>query len=158
LFVVDIPCGRSFVKGIAWILLLGLLVTGCATSTVEKRRQERSASYAALPPETRALVDKGQINLGMPMDAVYIAWGKPSQVVQGQAPDGTAMTTWIYYGTSWQEYRYWNYRYYPGWRYGYYAMPTLDYDYAPTSYVAAEVTFQNGVVKNWRSSTQPPPY
>lgn len=145
-------------RGIAAILLLGLLVTGCATSTVEKRRQERYTSYAALPPETRALVDKGQVKVGMPMDAVYIAWGKPSQVVQGQAPDGTAVTTWIYYGTAWQEYRYWNYHYYPGWRYGYYAMPTLDYDYAPTSYVAAEVTFQNGVVKNWRSSTQPQPY
>ena len=145
-------------KGIASILLLGLLVTGCATSTVEKRRQERYTSYAALSPETRELVDKGQIKLGMTMDAVYIAWGKPSQVVQGQAPDGTAMTTWTYYGTAWQEYRYWNYQYYPGWRYGYYPMPTLDYDYVPTSYVSAQVTFQNGVVKNWRSSTQPQPY
>ena len=145
-------------KRMAWVLLLGLAMTGCVTSTVEKRRQERYPAYAAFPTETRELVDKGQIKVGMPMDAVYIAWGKPSQVVQGQAPDGTSVTTWIYYGTAWQEYRYWNYHYYPGWRYGYYAMPTLDYDYVPSSYVAAEVTFQNGVVKHWRNSTQPQPY
>ena len=147
-------------KGIGLILLLALVATGCATSTVEKRRQERSAAYTALPSEQRALVDQSRIEIGMSMDAVYIAWGKPTQIVQGQSPTGAATTTWIYHGTAWQEYRYWNSHYYGyGHGYhGYYSSPSLDYDYIPRSYVAAEVVFENGVVKTWRNITQPQPY
>lgn len=141
------------------ILLLALLAAGCATSTVDKRKQERAAVYSSLAPEQRALVDQGQIKVGMTMDAVYIAWGKPSQIITGQSSNGTATTTWIYHGTTWQEHRYWNYHYYPpSGRYGYYPTPTIDYDYVPQSYVAAEVTFENGVVKTWRNITQPQPY
>src|SRR4051812_48813987 len=99
------------------IFLLGLLVTGCATSNVNSRKAERQLAYATLTPGQRALVDQGQIQIGMPMDAVYIAWGKPSQIIRGESPTGAA-TTWIYSGTTWQEQRYWNYRYYGG-RYGY---------------------------------------
>ena len=145
-------------KGIGFILLLALFAAGCATSTVEKRRQERSAAYASLAPEQRALVDQSQIKVGMPMDAVYIASGKPSQIINGQSSSGAATTTWVYHGTTWQEYRYWNYHYYPSGRHGYYPSPSLDYDYIPQSYVAAEVTFENGVVKSWRNITQPQPY
>lgn len=144
-------------KGIGLILLLALLATGCATSTIEKRREERASTYTALTPEQRALVDQGQIKVGMTADAVYIAWGKPSQIATGQTSDGKNITTWVYHGTTWQEYRYWNYHYYPHGRYAY-PTPTLDYDYIPRSYVAAEVVFENGVVKSWKNLTQPQPY
>lgn len=144
-------------KAIVSLFLLGLLVAGCATSNVVSRKQERAAAYTALPPVQRALVDSGQIKVGMPMDAVYIAWGKPSQIIQGESTSG-ATTTWIYTGTAWQEQRYWSYRHDSG-RYGRgYATPTLDYDYVPRSYEAAEVVFENGMVKSWRNITPPPPY
>ncbi len=78
---------------IASFLLLALITAGCATSTVDKRKQERYSAYASLPPAARELVDKGQIKIGMPMDAVYIAWGKPSQIIHGQSSDGAAITT-----------------------------------------------------------------
>ena len=149
-------------KFIASILLVALFATGCMTSTVAKRKEERSSAYAALSPEMRALVDQSQIKVGMPMDAVYIAWGKPSQVISTESGSGTA-TTWIYIGTAWHEYRFWNYHYYPYYPRGryYYSYPHmtyLDYYYAPYSYPSAEVSFENGVVKNWRHVTPPPPY
>ena len=104
----------------------------------------------------RSLVDQGQVQIGMPMDAVYISWGKPSQVATGQSPTGKMATTWVYHGTSWREYRYWNYRHYGG---GYsYPEAYLDYDYIPSSYVAAEVVFEDGVVKTWRNISHPQPY
>ena len=144
-------------KALALILLLALFAAGCATSTVEKRKQERFSAYTSLSPETRALVDQSQIKIGMPMDAVYIAWGKPSQVATGQSSNGKPLTTWIYTGTTWHEHRYWNYRHNYYGRYAY-PQPYLDYEYFPSSYVAAEVIFEDGVVKSWRNITQPQPY
>jgi hypothetical protein len=136
-----------------------LLGTGCATSTIEKRRNERSAAYQSLAPETRSLVDQGQIAIGMPMEAVFIAWGKPSQVFTGQNERGGTTTTWVYTGTAWQEYRFWNYRMRGAYgRYGYTPEPFLDYDYVPRSYQSAEVVFENNVVKSWKNLTAPPPY
>jgi hypothetical protein len=138
-------------------LALAIFTAGCATSTVDKRKQERASVYSGLAPELQSLVDQGQIQIGMPMDAVYIAWGKPSQVANGQASNGNATTTWVYTGTTWREHRYWNYRRSYGNRYGYPEM-YLDYDYIPSSYVSAEVVFENGLVKSWRNISQPPPY
>lgn len=152
------PHAKGTVKGIALTLLLALLASGCATSTIEKRREERAPTYSALTDEQRALVDQGKIQVGMTADAVYIAWGKPTQIVTGQTSDGKTITTWVYHGTTWQEHRYWSYHYhYPYGPYAY-STPTLAYDYIPQSYVAAEVVFDNGVVKSWRNLTQPPPY
>ena len=70
------------------LLLILLLVSlaGCATSSVESRRKERSSAYTSLSPEMKALVDQGRIQVGMPMDAVYIAWGKPAQILQNESP------------------------------------------------------------------------
>ena len=145
-------------KSFVLILVLALLAGGCATSTIETRKQERYSAYASLAPESRELVDKGQIKPGMTMDAVYIAWGKPSQIITEQTGTDANITRWIYYGTTYREYRFWNYHYYPYGRYGYHGYPTLDYDYVPLSYVAGEVVFENGVVKRWRNATAPPSY
>ena len=89
------------------------------------------------------------------MDAVYIAWGKPSQVAQGESSQGP-LTTWLYYGTTFEEYRYWNYH--PFYPYGPYSGsgPYLDRDYMPRNYIRAEVTFQNNLVSSWRTMPRPP--
>lgn len=133
--------------------LTALVLTGCATSTIESRKQERYAAYAALTPEFRAAVDQGRIKVGLPMDAVFIAWGKPSQALTGESSHGSTVT-WLYHGTHLQEYRYWSYRYI---RYGdrCWPEPYLEHDYYPRSYVRAEVVFENGVVKEWRSLPAP---
>jgi hypothetical protein len=130
------------VKPALLILLLGLLLTGCATTgTVETRKQEKFAAYSALAPELRALVDQGQIKTGMGADAVYIAWGPPGQIAQGEDERGKT-TTWIYYGGYVQEVRYWGYR-------------RVHYDYYPGSYVRAQVVFVDGLVKRWQTFPEP---
>lgn len=136
--------------------LLAVLISGCATSTIDKRRVERSAVYEVLAPEMRSLVDSGQIKVGMPMDAVYIAWGKPSQVFTGESEQGKATTTWMYTGTAWQEHRVWRNHYYGARGYPYSGpSPYLDYDYIPRSYASAEVVFEDGVVKRWNTIAKP---
>ena len=129
------------------------LWSGCATSTVESRRQERSLGYSSLSPELRALVDQGRIKVGMTMDAVYVAWGKPSQILTGESSKGST-TTWLYHGSQLEEHRYWSYR---GVRAGdrWYSQPYLEHEYYPRSYVRAEIVFEEGLVKEWRSLPEP---
>ena len=129
------------VKKAMGLLLAGLVLAGCATSTVMSRKQERYAAYEALTPEMRSLVDQGQIKIGMTMDAVYIAWGQPGQVLQGENAAGKT-TTWVYYGGYVQEVRYWGYR-------------RLHYDYYPGSYVRAQAVFVNGLLSSWQTFAEP---
>ncbi len=136
-------------KPMLWIACLALALAGCATSSIESRRAERAAVYQSLSPEMRALLDQGKIKVGMPMDAVYIAWGKPSQVMAGESEKGETVT-WLYNGTEWEEYRYWNSRSFHHGRHVY-REPFLDTDYVPRDYVRAEIVFENGVVKSWKT-------
>jgi len=120
-------------------------LTGCATtSTIESRKQERVAAYAALSPEFKSLVDGGQIRKGMSEDAVYIAWGRPAQILQQEDQSGAA-TIWLYEGGWMEETRYWYGRRYP----------RLEHDYQPRSYVRAEIVFVDGRVVSWRTLPQP---
>lgn len=138
----------------AGLALAALLSAGCATSTVESRKQERASAYAALPAEMKALVDSGQIRRGMNMDAVYIAWGKPAQVLQQEDQHG-ASTIWLYEGGWWEESRYWTYRQVVGRGDQVYLERYLESDYQPRSYVSAEIVFIKGVVNSWRTLPQP---
>lgn len=134
-------------------LVLALAAAGCATSSIQSRRDERLGAYNSLPAEQRLAVDSGQIKVGMTEDAVYIAMGKPSQILRGENAAG-AMTTWLYFGTTFDEFRTWNMpyqTYYGRW----YGGPYISYHYAPRSYVRAEVRFEAGVVKEWRSLPEP---
>ena len=87
---------------------------------------------------------EGRIKTGMTTDAVYIAWGPPSEVLQGGDQHGD-YTTWIYRGSFLEETRYWAGRPYP----------YLAHDYEPRTYVRAEIIFVNGVVQSWRTLPQP---
>ena len=123
------------------LLLAVLVVSGCATSTVESRKKERAGAYASLTAEMKAAVDQGRIKVGIPMDAVYIAWGPPAQVLEHEDPNG-ASTVWLYEGGFMEENRFWYGR-------------RLSYDYQPRTYVRAEVVFVNGSVASWRTLPQP---
>ena len=156
-FIADSPAKRRKGFWVVKIWLLSLLAIdlfcGCKTSTIETRKKERYTPYSELSPELRAAVDAGQIKVGMPMDAVYIAWGPPSQILRGESGTGTT-TTWLYHGTALQEHRYWTTRPFR-YRHGVYYDTYLESDYYPTSYTRAEVVFENGVVKYWRTLQRP---
>ena len=135
--------------------LLGLLlVAGCATSTIESRRKERSAAYNALTPEEKELVDKGQIKVGMSQEAVYIAWGPPAEILNSQSGNSGLQTTWLYLGTTMQETRYWTFREVPA-RGHLFLERYLDRDYDPRDYVRAEIVFVDGKVASWRTLPRP---
>jgi hypothetical protein len=139
-------------KAIALLALASLVLSGCARSTIESRKQERYAAYSALNPNFRTKVDQGQIDIGMPKDAVYIAWGKPSQTITAQGPEGSKVT-WVYMGTRLESYHYWtqgpSYGYYRK-GHGYYGGPYLAHGYYPKDYLSAEVFFETNEVKSWR--------
>src|SRR5688572_3943261 len=137
-------------------LLLLLFLCGCA-STIEDRRTERLAAYSQLPGDTQGLIDTGRIKVGMPKDAVYIAWGKPAQVLQGESDQGR-VETWVYHGATLRPYHYWSYDGFYGSRYRsyYYPIPYLETDWYPQYYVSAEVQFENDRVKHWLSLPSPP--
>ena len=144
-------------KSFGCLLAFALCVVGCATrSTIQSRQQERTAAYAALTPEDRALVDQGQIKSGMSEDAVYVAWGRPSELMKGES-GGNPTTTWVYTRTAAQERRYWNlHRRDPAdVRNTYRFLPTIDTEYVPVRQISAEVVFENGLVKSWRQITPP---
>jgi len=138
---------RLFILGLAAVLL-----SGCA-STIESRKKEHYNVYTQLSADQRAAVDAGQINVGMPKDAVYIAWGKPHQVLVTESPAGKN-EVWLYMGTYLQGYNFWGFRPYYG-PYHYYHGPYLYYDYVPISYAKAEVIFEGDKVKQWRTLPQP---
>ena len=134
------------------------LINRCATNNLESRKKDRYAAYSELTPEQRAAVDAGQIKVGMTMDAVFIAWGKPHQIVQGESSAG-AQTVWLYMDTALQSQTYLGYRpraYYGGGYGHYYPTPELRHDYVPVGYVKAAVIFEKGLVKQWRTLPAPP--
>lgn len=136
-------------------LALALVLTGCATSTIEKRRTERQPAYQALAPEQRALVDQGQIRSGMNQDAVYIAWGKPAQKLQSEGPEGLT-ETWLYSGSTLEDYRYWTFREYRERDGSTRLERVLENDYQIRDFISAEIVFTNTVVKSWRTLPTPP--
>jgi hypothetical protein len=151
------PANRRPVMHQLIILLVAIsALSGCATSQqkFERRKQEKYSTYSSLTPEQRAAVDQRRIEVGLPMDAVYIAFGKPDQVINSGSEAGT-FTTWLYLGVYLQSYLTsgWG-GYYGGFSAGpyggFYAAPAISY--YPINYVSAEVKFQNGAVTSWRTS------
>jgi len=145
----------SMTLGLAIVAGLPL---GCATSTLESRKQERYGVYSGLSSEQKGSVDLGHIKVGMPMDAVYIAWGKPDQVLTAESAAGTQIR-WLYSGTYLRGFTHWTYpgpygRYYNGYGYG---GPDLVHDYVVLGYIRAEVVFEGGVVREWRTLPRPGP-
>lgn len=141
-------------------LLLALLAAGCASTPTDprqiaKRRDERSAAYAALTPEQQALVNQGQLRAGMSEDAVYIAWGKPAQVLRSGDASGETVT-WLYEGTTTDDYLSWNYREVVRKDGTAYLDRFLDRDINVRSYISAELNFREGKLANWKMLPKPP--
>lgn len=142
------------------ILSLSVFLAGCATNHLEERKAEKAIAYEALAPEVKALVDQGTIKEGMTEDAVYVAWGEPSEVTHGETEAGR-VTTWFYKGTYYQEHRYWAFRAEET-SIDYFHRPEgpirsrrLQRDFVPRDYIKADVKFVNGVVATWRVHPKP---
>ena len=58
-----------------------LLLSGCAST--ESRISQHPEIYQRLSARDQALVSQGHIQLGMTMDAVWLAWGTPEQKIPG---------------------------------------------------------------------------
>ncbi len=125
------------------------LLCGCATPTIEERRAERAEAYAALSPEARALVDRGEIAEGMGTNAVFIAWGRPTKVVARETADAGSEVEWRYDRSYLKSRRVYYYTYSGR---GY---PTIDsyYDTTAWRYLARRVVFRDGRVAWFRTYT-----
>lgn len=91
----------------------------------------------------------------MSSDAVYIAWGQPSEVLESEDAASGRVTTWRYYGSWMQESRYWAYRETRRGHDDIYLERYLVSDYQPRDYVRAEISFKNGRVHSWRTLPKP---
>ncbi|KAB2653930.1 MAG: hypothetical protein DVB31_17220 [Verrucomicrobia bacterium] len=145
------------------IPLLAALVAlaGCANdgsidpSRIGKRRVERAAAFAELPADQQALVEKGQIKVGMVPDAIYIAWGPAAQVLQSGDASGET-TTWLYQGTTTDDYLSWNYREVVRKDGTTYLDRYMDRDINLRTYISAELMFRGGVLASWKMLPKPP--
>jgi len=137
-----------------------MLVAGCAGSATDpkqiaRRRAERSAAYAALTPEQQSLVDRGQVQVGMPEDGVYIAWGTPAQSLRRGDASGEE-TLWLYSGSTTDQYISWNYVEVPGRNGRVYLDRVMSTDYTFRDYVSARLIFRDGKVTSWEMLPKPP--
>jgi len=126
-----------------------LLLSSC--STPQTRISENPNLYQSLSPKDQALVNQGQIRMGMSRSAVWLAWGSPDRKIVGNMGGGTTETwLYIYYATYYPPYGPW----------GYFGDPFYDpfyYSYIPSiSYPAKVVTFARGRVVSYQYvSSQP---
>ena len=120
-----------------------LLLSSC--STPQTRISENPNLYQSLSPKDQALVNHGQIRMGMSRSAVWLAWGSPDRKIVGNMGGGTTETwLYIYYATYYPPYGPW----------GYFGDPFYDpfyYSYIPSiSYPAKVVTFARGRVVSYQ--------
>jgi hypothetical protein len=123
-----------------------LSLTSC--STPQTRISEHPDLYQSLSHRDQALVNQGQIRIGMSRTAVWLAWGSPDRRIVGNMGGGPTETwLYIYYAT-----------YYPpdgAWGpWGYFGDPFYDpfyYSYIPSiPYPAKVVTFARGRVASYQ--------
>jgi hypothetical protein len=124
-----------------------LIVTAC--STPQTRISEHPDLYQSLSPRDQALVNQGQIRIGMSRTAVWLAWGSPDRKIVGNMGGGPTETwLYIYYATYYPPYGPWG-------PWGYFGDPFYDpfyYSYIPPSipYPSKVVTFARGRVASFQ--------
>jgi len=144
-------------KKILASLALCLFVGACAPSTPQGRIAENPDKFARLPEKHKPLVQQGRIERGMSQDAVYLAWGSPSNRYDGYK-DKRHTERWDYVSTRpvYSTGFFGGYGYYPYWGYGYgsYYHP-YGYQFAAgpeviyEPYTRASVLFTGNRVDSW---------
>jgi hypothetical protein len=72
-----------------------LLFCSCVPNTPEQRIVKNIAVYTSLPAKHQELVKRGELARGMSPEAVFIAWGKPTERYQG-LNGGESTERWDY--------------------------------------------------------------
>jgi hypothetical protein len=162
----------SRLASLALVALLSFLPS-CQTPSPATRIAAKPAIFAALPAKQQVLVQQGQIAEGMSKDAVYLAWGSPSQqFAAGQG--GRNYELWRYTGLQPiyvnRVYSMGSFgwgggfgggpwgpgcgAYGPGWgrRGGFWGGPSFAYNMGPdyVPFTAAEVKFSSDKVSSWQ--------
>ena len=140
---------------------VGLLAVSCAPSNPQARIRQSPAKFEALSAKHRSLVERGEITTGMSPDAVYLAWGTPSNTFQG-SKSGRATERWDYSGSTPVHVSGFYGAYYGVGPYGPYGRPGrygysgLAYgvgpDFAYVPYHIASVWFINQKVDSWEKA------
>jgi hypothetical protein len=76
------------------MLLLALVLSSCS-STVADRIEAQPEQFARLSQQDQNLVRNGQVRKGMSMEAVELAWGKPTSTATGLI-NGKQAVRWLY--------------------------------------------------------------
>ncbi len=81
------------------LLLLPMLgAVSCTPATPQARIAENPGRFALLSDREKRLVEQGQIDRGMSMRGVSLAWGDPSRRYSGSR-SGKSTERWIYTGS-----------------------------------------------------------
>lgn len=78
--------------------LAAMWLVSCAPTTPEYRISERPQVFEKLSAKEKDLVRNGEIAKGMEKDTVALAWGSPSNRLEG-LKDGKMMERWDYEGS-----------------------------------------------------------
>jgi len=124
----------------ALILLAVLLASGCATNSIARRKQERLDAYSNLPASHQVAVEQGRLLEGMTTNAVYIAWGKPSET----SSEGTTIK-WLYHEKEYEEQKHTTIAVGPR----VYGIPEETRTLYSRSVLRKSVTFDQGLVREW---------
>jgi len=140
-------------KMILAAVLAGFCIVSCVPATPQTRIQQQPRVFEALGIKHRSLVEQGQISRGMPRDAVYLAWGRPTRVLQG-SKGGKDTERWDYAGSQpvYNPYFYGSYGSFRGpYRHGYHSGYGLGFgpEVAYVPYRIASVWFIDGRVDAW---------
>jgi len=96
----------SVLRASALVVVAGaLILTSC--STPQTRISDDPNLYHSLSQKNQALVNQGQIQIGMTRRAVWLAWGSPDRRIIGNMGGGTT-ETWVY--TYYASYAYYPYK------------------------------------------------
>ncbi len=129
------------------IFVLVALLSGCG-STVSSRINRNPELFAALTPEHQNLVVAGQITEGMPKDAVFLAWGRPSAINVGSERN-VDFQSWLYSAQQITEIP----RFTPAYRYSRWDPYPVPMFYDPiiiaTPYVYRTATFERDRLTAW---------
>lgn len=75
-----------------------LLLPACSGVSPADRIRENPAMYQALPPAQQKAVERGQLEIGMSPEAVYLVMGAPSGKSESVNDKGVREEVWIYSG------------------------------------------------------------
>ena len=137
-----------------WIFILVasvIALAGCRSSGIAQRKAQSPESYQLLDQTTRGLVDKGKIQNGMDTNAVWLAWGRPTDAFSIDIPGGKRLI--------------WNYeekwvcettrRVSRGTDGNGFPVYAIEHLRMPVTYVARSATFADGKVVQWKKYDPP---